>query len=92
MHGGLKDCDGFTPELIILIAYVVPFGFGWLLYHNRDLLPRFQRHIWLYVALTVPAWFIWAGVGRLIRSYAPQETRASAGFGRSPVSDYFLNT
>jgi len=64
MHGGLKDCDGFVPELIILIAYVVPFGFGWLLYPNRDLLPRFQRHIWLYVALTLPAWLIWAGLGK----------------------------
>ena len=63
MHGGLKDCDGFTPELIILIAYVVPFGFGWLLYHNRDLLPRFQRHIWLYAALTVPAWLLLAASG-----------------------------
>ena len=31
MHGGLKDCDGFAPEWIILIAYVVPFTFGWLL-------------------------------------------------------------
>jgi len=64
MHGGLKDCDGLTPELIILTAYVVPFGFGWLLYHNRDLLPRFQRHVWLYVALTVPAWLIWAALGK----------------------------
>jgi glucans biosynthesis protein C len=64
MHGGLKDCDGFTPEPIILLAYVVPFGFGWLLYHNRDLLPRFQRHPWLYVALTVPAWLLWAASGK----------------------------
>jgi peptidoglycan/LPS O-acetylase OafA/YrhL len=64
MNGGLKDCDGFMPEGIILIAYVVPFTFGWLLYHNRDLLPRFQRHTWLYVALTVPAWLLWAASGR----------------------------
>lgn len=64
MHGNLKDCDGFIPEPLILTAYVVPFGFGWLLFCNRDLLARFQRHIWLYVALTVPAWFIWAASGR----------------------------
>jgi len=63
MHGGLKDCDGFAPEWIILIAYVVPFTFGWLLYHNRDLLPRFRQHTWLYVALTVPAWLLWAASG-----------------------------
>ncbi|MGO8926196.1 MAG: acyltransferase family protein [Limisphaerales bacterium] len=64
MHGGLKDCDGLIPEPIILIAYVVPFGFGWLLYHNRDLLPCFERHIWLYVGLTVPAWLIWVASGK----------------------------
>ena len=32
-------------------------------HHNRDLLPRFERHTWLYVALTVPAWFLWAASG-----------------------------
>ncbi len=64
MGGYLKDCDGVMPEPIILLAYVVPFGIGWMLYHNRDLLPRFTRHIWLYVGLTVPAWLVWAGTTR----------------------------
>lgn len=59
MRGNLKDCEGFTPELLILSAYVIPFGFGWLLYHSRDLLPRFERHIPVYVALAVPAFFVY---------------------------------
>jgi peptidoglycan/LPS O-acetylase OafA/YrhL len=59
MGGQLKDPEGFMPEPVILLAYVVPFGIGWLLYPSRDLLPRFRRHVGLYVALTVPAWFVW---------------------------------
>lgn len=59
MRGNLKDCDGFRPEWIILSAYIAPFGFGWLLYHSRDLLPRFQRHIWIYLALAVPAFLVY---------------------------------
>jgi glucan biosynthesis protein C len=39
----------------------VPFTFGWLLYHHRDLLPRFEKHVWLYLALTAPAFF-WYGL------------------------------
>ena len=59
MHGNLKDCDGFMPELPILLAYIPPFTFGWLLYHQRDLLDRFQRHIWIYLTLSVPAFLVY---------------------------------
>jgi glucan biosynthesis protein C len=59
MRGNLKDCDGFVPELPILSAYVGPFAFGWFLYHSRDLLPRFERHIWIYLALAVPSFFVY---------------------------------
>ncbi len=59
MRGNLKDCNGFAPEPLILAAYVVPFVGGWLLYYNRDLLPRFKRHVWIYLALTVPAFFVY---------------------------------
>ncbi len=59
MRGNLKDCEGVIPEPLILAAYVVPFGFGWLLYQSRDLLPRFQKHIWIYLALTVPAFLVY---------------------------------
>lgn len=59
MRGNLKDCDGFMPEPLILSAYIGPFAFGWLLYHSRDLLPRFERHIGLYLALAVPAFLVY---------------------------------
>jgi glucan biosynthesis protein C len=59
MRGNLKDCDGFIPEIPILLAYIPPFAFGWLLFHNRDLLDRFKRHIWIYLALTVPAFLVY---------------------------------
>jgi glucans biosynthesis protein C len=59
MRGNLKDCDGFPIEWSILAAYVVPFGFGWLLYHHRDRLPRFQRHIGIYLLLAVPCFLVY---------------------------------
>jgi peptidoglycan/LPS O-acetylase OafA/YrhL len=37
----------------------VPFGFGWLLYHSRDLLPRFKKNVWLYLILQCPAFFVY---------------------------------
>ena len=51
--GGLADPPGFLPAPRILLAYLVPFGFGWLLYLNRDLLPTFERSAALDVALAV---------------------------------------
>jgi hypothetical protein len=59
MRGNLKDVEGFQPDWLILSAYIAPFGFGWLLYHNRDLLPRFERHIGIYLALAVPAFLVY---------------------------------
>jgi glucans biosynthesis protein C len=62
MRGNLKDCDGFLPELPILLAYLPPFAFGWLLYCNRDLLDRFRRHLWIYLALSVLTFLVWSSV------------------------------
>jgi membrane-bound acyltransferase YfiQ involved in biofilm formation len=62
MHGNLKDCDGFVPELPILAAYIPPFAFGWLLYHQRDLLPRFERNVWPHLALALPAFAVYGKV------------------------------
>jgi len=59
MKGNLKDCDGFTPEWRILVAYLVPFGFGWLLYNGRDLLPRFEKHIGIYLVLQFFAFLVY---------------------------------
>ena len=45
---GLQDPPSFAPAPHILLAYAVPFFFGWLLYHARDLLEVLNRRAWLY--------------------------------------------
>lgn len=45
---GLEDPPSFAPVPHILLAYVVPFFFGWLLYQARDLLDVLSRRAWLY--------------------------------------------
>jgi glucans biosynthesis protein C len=59
MHGNLKDPDGVMPEWRIILGYIGPFWFGWLLYHHRDLLGRFEKHIWIYLACTVPSFLVY---------------------------------
>lgn len=59
MRGNLKDCDGFMPEPWILAAYIPPFAFGWLLYHHRELLDRFRRHVGIYLILAVPTFLVY---------------------------------
>jgi glucans biosynthesis protein C len=57
----LEDPPGFLPVPRIVIAYTIPFFFGWLLFRNRDLLETFQRHAWTQVALALAllaAWMI----------------------------------
>jgi glucans biosynthesis protein C len=49
--GSLADPPGFLPASRIVLAYLVPFNFGWLLYLNRDLLPTFERQAAFDVAL-----------------------------------------
>lgn len=48
---GLQDPPSFAPAPHILLAYAVPFFFGWLLYHARDLLDVLSRRAWLYGSL-----------------------------------------
>ena len=46
MHDGLLDTPhSFVPEVRILAAYTVFFGFGWILYHHRDLLGELTRGV-----------------------------------------------
>lgn len=52
-HGELPDVRGFTPEWLVLVAYAIPFGFGWLLYGNRDLLEGFARRCGWYLMAAV---------------------------------------
>jgi len=49
--GYLEDPPGFAPVPRLVLAYLVPFAFGWLLYLNRDLLPTFERRAWAHTGI-----------------------------------------
>lgn len=52
MRGGfLEDPPGFVPVPRIVVAYLVPFAFGWLLYLNRDLLAGLGLRAWTHLGL-----------------------------------------
>ena len=47
MRDGLLDTPhSFVPEPRIVAAYTVFFGFGWVLYHHRDLLQELTHGVW----------------------------------------------
>jgi glucan biosynthesis protein C len=63
MRGGyLEDPPGFVPLPRLVVAYLVPFAFGWLLYRNRDLLPVFEHRAWTHLGLAagifVVFWYV----------------------------------
>ncbi len=47
MGGWFATPNGFTPNLRILLLYLLFFGFGWALYFERDLLDRIQHFGWV---------------------------------------------
>ena len=53
------------PVPRIVIAYAIPFAFGWLLYLSADLLETLSRRAWLYAALAVVASFAYLAGFRL---------------------------
>ena len=55
----LEDPPGFLPVPRIVIAYTMPFFFGWLLYRNRDLLDTFRRHAWKQTVLALALLGAW---------------------------------
>jgi glucans biosynthesis protein C len=59
---GLEDPPGFVPEPRIVVAYAVPFAFGWLLYANADLLDVLKRRAWFYSAAAVLASLVYLGL------------------------------
>ncbi len=54
-HAWLDDPPGFVPAVRLVVAYGIPFGFGWLLFANADLLDVLRRRGWLYMAVAVLA-------------------------------------
>ncbi len=60
MPGGfLEDPPGFVPLPRIVLAYSIPFFFGWLLYRSRDLLTGFTRRAWPQVLLALALMGAW---------------------------------
>ena len=51
----LEDPPSFVPVPRIVIAYAIPFAFGWLLYLHADLLETLSRRALLYAAGAVVA-------------------------------------
>jgi peptidoglycan/LPS O-acetylase OafA/YrhL len=51
--GSLGTSTSFAPSLKVLLAYGVFFGFGWLLYLQRDLLSTFRRQAWRQIGLAL---------------------------------------
>ena len=83
MPGGfLQDPPGFVPVPRIVLAYLVPFAFGWLLYLNRDLLPSLERRPALDVAMAVTL----AAVHMLIWAPHEQEWWPAAAPYATPVA------
>ena len=54
-HSWLDDPPGFVPAVRLVVAYGIPFGFGWLLFANADLLDVLRGRGWLYMAIAVAA-------------------------------------
>lgn len=54
-HPWLDDPPGFVPATSLVVAYFIPFGFGWLLFGSADLLDVIRRRGWLYTACAAPA-------------------------------------
>jgi glucan biosynthesis protein C len=83
MRGGfLEDPPGFVPVPRIVLAYLVPFAFGWLLFRNRDLLRGLERGAWANVALASALFVSWMlVVGRLAQSWGAAGHYARAGAG-----------
>src|SRR4029453_10331219 len=54
-HAWLEDPPGFVPAVRLVVAYGIPFGFGWLLFANADLLDVLRGRGWLYMAVAVLA-------------------------------------
>jgi glucan biosynthesis protein C len=61
-HAGLDDPPGFVPAAHLVAAYAIPFGFGWLLFANADLLDTLRRRGWLYAAIAAPLCILYLGL------------------------------
>ncbi|MFL6416286.1 MAG: acyltransferase family protein [Bryobacteraceae bacterium] len=75
--GGFDTDTRFVPRLTGVTAYAVFFGLGWLLWDNKDLLPRLQRHAgiqMLFALLLAPVSIL--SYSRVLRSLPRYEAQA----------------
>jgi glucan biosynthesis protein C len=82
-HPWLDDPPGFMPVTRLVVAYGIPFGFGWLLFINADLLDILARRGWLYMAGAVLAFvaylaLLFSFADRDMAFYALRATHALA--------------
>jgi glucan biosynthesis protein C len=54
-HPWLDDPPGFVPVTHLVVAYGIPFGFGWLLFASAELLDVLRERGWLYMAAAFAA-------------------------------------
>jgi len=59
---GFDDPSSFVPAPRIVLAYAIPFAFGWLLFRNLDLFDLFRRRAWAYAAASVLVFLIHLGL------------------------------
>jgi peptidoglycan/LPS O-acetylase OafA/YrhL len=50
-YAGLDDPPSFVPAPHIVVAYAIPFAFGWMLFASADLLEILRRRAWLHTAV-----------------------------------------
>jgi hypothetical protein len=50
-HAALDDPPSFVPAVRIVVAYAIPFAFGWLLFVAADLLDTLRGRAWVNTAM-----------------------------------------
>jgi peptidoglycan/LPS O-acetylase OafA/YrhL len=81
-HGFLEDPPGFVPVPRIVLAYALPFAFGWALYLNRDLLHAMEQRAWpntIAAAALFAGWLAFVAPHERALGEAARYARAGAG-------------
>jgi peptidoglycan/LPS O-acetylase OafA/YrhL len=81
-HGFLEDPPGFVPVPRIVVAYALPFAFGWVLYLDRDLLPAIEARAWPNTLAAAGLFAFWIGLvapRQHLLGAAARYARAGAG-------------
>jgi hypothetical protein len=88
-HAGLEDPPSFVPATHIVVAYAIPFAFGWLLFANTDLLDTLRRRAWLYAVIGAVMGIVYLGADLLCRRSRYAVLRDSCGARALHVVSHF---